>query len=75
MYSALALKPYSESRVLPSVVIPTRPNIRAKFPSRGGGFGDEGAGALLGRQAGDVAVVLDEARLPGEEAVVRCARI
>src|SRR4051794_17085213 len=31
--SALALKPYSESRVLPRVVVPIGWNIRAKSPS------------------------------------------
>ena len=35
--SALGLKPYSESRVLPSTVTPTRPNIRAKSPSAAAG--------------------------------------
>ena len=32
-YSALGLKPYSESRVLPSTVVPISRTIRAKSPS------------------------------------------
>ena len=65
--SALALKPYSERRVLPSTVVPIRPNIRAKSPSARGRLGDVRPGALLGGQPGDVAVVLDEAGQAGEE--------
>ena len=67
-YSALALKPYSESRVLPE----GRGADQAEHPGDvavlGGRAGHEGVRPVLGREAGDVAVVLDEGGHPGEVA-------
>ena len=69
--SALGLKPYSESRVLPSIGRADQAEHAGEVAVGGRGLGDVRLRALLGGQPRDVAVVLDERGLAREEAVVR----